>query len=353
MSLLLLALNPICFFQGVRGRPRLVVLCTDRTLARRDILIGSRFWNRSSVDSCGSCFCGTWHGAHTEVSCVRVDGLNNQLVTAEVVFGIIENLPCYIPLRKCRTSIPWHNRSVVNQIQEATGMLGQDDLLLCPLDGSCKMMVVRLLELLSSLKSQRVERKPRRKRHTILLSCASATRLWASARTSSCSSCTIFVLCGSLYLSLAISSETWRVIRLKISDSRNRVYFSFVVPAWLYRTLRIAYLLENAAIFLQCLGEDVLLISNLSKQHTKLVRDIRNSLVLCGLTPLGKLLSNADSFPPRCLVSPNGMVLRFDDLEQLFGKLRLLRTSEGRHGEAVLGSGLFAAAAALLGTDGE
>lgn len=52
----------------------------------------------------------------------------------------------------------------------------------------------------------------------MLLSCASATKLWASARTSSCSSWTIFVLCGSLYFNFAISSDTYYMVSDNLSQ---------------------------------------------------------------------------------------------------------------------------------------
>jgi hypothetical protein len=55
----------------------------------------------------------------------------------------------------------------------------------------------------------------------MLLSCASATKLCASARTSSCSSCTILVLWGSLYFSLAISSDTYRIVSRMYADRQT------------------------------------------------------------------------------------------------------------------------------------
>lgn len=41
---------------------------------------------------------------------------------------------------------------IIDKVQETASVLSQDDLLLCSLDGGCKVMVVSLLELLASLK---------------------------------------------------------------------------------------------------------------------------------------------------------------------------------------------------------
>jgi hypothetical protein len=89
--------------------------------------------------------------------------------------------------------------------------LGEYNLFLGALNSRGEVDVVGFLELLTSLGSLSVQSLgyDQRGRLTILVSCASATKLWASARTSSCSSWTILVLCGSLYFSLAISSETY------------------------------------------------------------------------------------------------------------------------------------------------
>jgi hypothetical protein len=56
-----------------------------------------------------------------------------------------------LDFRKWRVGVARDNGSVVDKVQEAASMLGQDDLLLCTLNSSCKVVVVGLLKLLARL----------------------------------------------------------------------------------------------------------------------------------------------------------------------------------------------------------
>ena len=48
-------------------------------------------------------------------------------------------------------SVAWDDWSVIEEVQHATAVAGENDLLLCALDGGGELGGVRLLELLASL----------------------------------------------------------------------------------------------------------------------------------------------------------------------------------------------------------
>lgn len=135
---------------------------------------------------------------------------------AEVVLGVVQDLPRLGPVLVPGARFAGDHGGVVEEGEQATAVLGEDELLLGALDGSEELCIVGLLELLACLASaeqsasainiHRVKRGmvgqgKRRQGLTTLLSCASATRFSASALTSSCSSTTSLVLSGSLNLS--------------------------------------------------------------------------------------------------------------------------------------------------------
>lgn len=94
--------------------------------------------------------------------------------------------------------------------------------------------------------------------------------------------------------------------------------------AGLHRALRIANLLQHAAAVLQSLGEQVLLLSDLRQQHTELVADIAQGLVVGALAPLAELAGNGSALFRSLLVGIDRMVLRLDELVKFLGQLRLL-----------------------------
>jgi hypothetical protein len=67
------------------------------------------------------------------------------------------------------------------------------------------------------------------------------------------------------------------------------------------------------------LGKQVLLLSNLRQQHTKLVTDIAQGLVVGALAPLAELTSNGSALLGSLLVSVDRMVLRLDELVEFLG----------------------------------
>lgn len=94
--------------------------------------------------------------------------------------------------------------------------------------------------------------------------------------------------------------------------------------AGLHRALCVANLLQHAAAVLQSLGKQILLLSNLRQQHTKLVADIAQGLVVGALAPLAELSSNGSALLGSLLISIDRVVFRFDELVELLGQLGLL-----------------------------
>jgi hypothetical protein len=97
-----------------------------------------------------------------------------------------------------------------------------------------------------------------------------------------------------------------------------------VCTARLHRALGVANLLQHAAAVLQSLGKQVLLLSNLRQQHTELVADIAQGLVVGALAPLAQLSSDGSALFGSLFVGVDRMVLRLDELVELLGQLGLL-----------------------------
>lgn len=72
------------------------------------------------------------------------------------------------------------------------------------------------------------------------------------------------------------------------------------------------------------MSEQVLLLSDLCEQHTKLVADIAQGLVVGALAPLAELSGNGSALLGSLLIGVDRMVLRLDELVEFLGQLGLL-----------------------------
>lgn len=73
------------------------------------------------------------------------------LPISKFVLGVVEHLTSFFGMRKGRVRVTWDYRSVVDQVQNSTSLLGQDDLFLGALNCSSKVDIVGLLEFLAGL----------------------------------------------------------------------------------------------------------------------------------------------------------------------------------------------------------
>lgn len=80
---------------------------------------------------------------------VLIDELG--LPLAQIVLGVIEDLAGLAAVGVRLAGVAGDNGRVVEQLQQALAVAGQDDLLLSTLDGGGKLGLVRLLELLAGL----------------------------------------------------------------------------------------------------------------------------------------------------------------------------------------------------------
>lgn len=101
----------------------------------------------------------------------------------------------------------------------------------------------------------------------------------------------------------------------------------------LHRALRVTDLLQHASAVLQALREQVLLLRDLSQQHTKLVADIAQSLVVGALSPLAQLSSDRSTLLGSILVRADSMVLRLDEPVKALRQLRLAGAAQRGKGE--------------------
>jgi hypothetical protein len=105
-------------------------------------------------------------------------------------------------------------------------------------------------------------------------------------------------------------------------------YLLLVRTAGLHRALSVTDLLQHTPAVLKSLSEQVLLLCDLRKQHSELVADIAQSIVVGALAPLAQLSSNRSSLLGSVLVGVDSMVLRLDQLVELLGKLGLLGAAQ-------------------------
>lgn len=80
-----------------------------------------------------------------------MDRFNVGLPATELVLGVIEHLASFFAVLERSMGVSRNNRRVVKEVEYATCLLGQDDLLLRPLDSRRKVDVVSFLELLARL----------------------------------------------------------------------------------------------------------------------------------------------------------------------------------------------------------
>lgn len=72
---------------------------------------------------------------------------------SEVVFTVVEDLASLAAMFVHTTGVAWNDGAVIEELQESTTMLSQDDLLLSTLDGGGKFGSISLLEFLASLET--------------------------------------------------------------------------------------------------------------------------------------------------------------------------------------------------------
>jgi hypothetical protein len=86
--------------------------------------------------------------------------LNVELIPAEIVFRIGEDLARCLYLSKGRMNVARYDRCVVDEVQESPSVFRKDDLLLGTLDGGSEVVVVGFLKLLTSLEGSAMSAKP-------------------------------------------------------------------------------------------------------------------------------------------------------------------------------------------------
>ena len=129
-----------------------------------------------------------------------------------------------------------------------------------------------------------------------------------------------------------------------------------MIPHRLHALFRIPNPLQHASALFQSTRKIILLLRDLGQQDTQLIADIARMFVLL-LTPLAQLTCDALALATGRLVGGDLVVLRLDELVELFAEFGLLDAAEGGHGEAVAWSGgggggiVGAVAGALFGAD--
>lgn len=282
---------------------------------------------RSCVDRAGNVASvtlhrGSGHGADTKATGIGVDGLDIRSPVSEFVLGNIQDLSCVLSVSESGVGISRNNRSVVNEVEQLSCVLGQKNLLLGALNDGSSVNVVSLLELLAgdvgklSLGDER------------LSLCADKLLLEGDNLGGA----------GLLVLQLLnlVGNLDREVSMLDCRVTHRSAYLGLVVARGLNRRLGVANLLEDTSAVFETLCEDILLLSNLGQQDTKLVRNLGDGVVASLLTPVAELRGDVGLLLGCGLVCANGVVLGLDQAVELLGELGLLDTTKTSHGEAVL-----------------
>lgn len=118
--------------------------------------------------------------------------------------------------------------------------------------------------------------------------------------------------------------------------THGTAYLGLVVARRLNGRLGVANLLEDSSAVFETLCKNILLLSNLGQQDTKLVRDLGDGIVASLLAPIAELRGDVGLLLCCGLVCADGVVLGLDQAVELLGELGLLDTTKTSHGEAVL-----------------
>lgn len=243
------------------------------------------------------------------------------LPLAQVVLGIVEDLAGLATVLVRGAGIAGNNRSVVEQLEQALAVAGEDNLLLGALNGGSKLGLKGLLELLARNVGE--------------------------------------LGLGHQVLGLGADEllledhETGAVGLLGLEQGDLVGNLGLVVAAGLDALLGIADGLEHSTAVVEGVGVLVLLLANLGQNNTDLVANVRHGIVVRLLTPLGQLGGNRHTLAARSLVRADQVVLGLDQTVELLGQLGLRGAAQRRERKAAAAAAGTALAAVALGANGK
>lgn len=123
-----------------------------------------------------------------------------------------------------------------------------------------------------------------------------------------------------------------------------------VVSAGLDTLLRIPDRLQDCSAIVQVVCIEVLLFAKFGQQDANLVGDIADSIVGCSFAPVRELACDGEALFASSFVALDEVVLRLDELVELFTQLWLNSAAEGAEAEAMTSA---RGAGVLVGADRE
>ena len=275
------------------------------------------------------------HSVRAQLAALRQDARVARLPRPQALLGIVQREPCGLGVGVRGALLAGYDGRVVEQVDQLACLGCEQDLLLGALDDGRGVDVVGFLELLA--------------RDVGELGFGDeglgfgADELLLEG--DELGGFGLFVLeLLDLVLDLWAMILACGLVGLKGQQSS---YLLLVRTAWLHRALRVANLLQHAAAVLKALGEQVLLLRDLGQQHTQLIADIAQGLVVGALTPLAQLAGNGRTFLGRLLVRVDRMVLGLDELVEFLREFGLLGAAQRGQGEVRFARGAAGVVAAL------
>merc|ERR1711977_629334 len=237
------------------------------------------------------------HQIPFEVSSLGWNILQLWLPVLEIILCIVQDLAGLTGMLVGWTDITRDDGSVVEEVEETATVAGEDDLLLCALDGSCELGSICLLHLLSGNVGQ--------------LSLSNQILRLSTNK-------------------LLLQRNQLGALRLLNFQLRNLIRnLRFVVTTWLHALLRVPNRLQDRPAIIEVMRIQVLLLAQ-----------------------VGELSCDGESLLAGCFVALDQVVLGFDQLVELLAEFGLHGAAEGAEAEAMAGVGC-GGGTVLVRTNGE
>lgn len=80
-----------------------------------------------------------------------MDRIESGLPSLQLCLGVTKDLASFVRVGKLLSGVTWHDRGVIEEVEQFPAVCGKDDLLLGTLNSGGEVDVVGLLDLLSRL----------------------------------------------------------------------------------------------------------------------------------------------------------------------------------------------------------
>ena len=219
----------------------------------------------------------------------------------EIIFRIVEDLTGFIGVLVWVSSITRDNWGIIEEIEEATAVTGEDDLFFGTFDRCGELGCVCLLQFLPGLQLSAIRKAGHEGRTNNVGQLSFSNQ--------------VFCLCSDEFL---LQRDQFRAFWLLGLQLRHLIHdLSFVVSRGLNALLGIADGLQDGTAIIDVVCIQVLLLTKLREQYAYLVGDVGDRIVGGRLAPVGKLGCDGQTLFACSLIVGDQVVFGFDELVEL------------------------------------